>query len=497
MSEPYRATMTDRLTRILLLPGLAALAASSAIAIAPEPPIPVPIRGIVFILADDLRADFLGCSGREGIETPAIDRLAASGTRFEHAYCQGSRSPAICLPSRSRILSGGSDWSVPNWSAAQRGSDLPLWPAVLRDQGWRTHHVGKWHCGKPWFQRSFESGASVLFGGMGSHWTLEVEDLPLVGDPAKRRLRRYSTEEFGGAAVDFLRSHAANEPDRPFVLSLCFTAPHDPRTSPEDSEVETRAETIRLPGNLLPVHPFDNGEMTIRDEELLAWPRTKPAVRREIALYEQMIEAIDRQVAAVLAALDQTGLRDEVLVIFAGDHGLALGSHGLLGKQNLYEHSMRAPLILDGAGFTDGGVRRDFAHLHDLAPTILAAAGMVPPTRMNGLDLHRPTGRKGVLTRYRDAQRAWRGDRYKVIWYPSIDRWQVFDLATDPEEIIDLAPDPREAGRTAALRRELQAARDRCGDDALLLVEQTRSETFDAEAANAARSAKRPHWRLR
>ena len=154
-------------------------------------------------------------------------------------------------------------------------------------------------------------------------------------------------------------------------------------------------------------------------------------------------------------------------------------------------------MILDGAGFTDGGVRRDFAHLHDLAPTILAAAGVSPPARMDGLDLHRPTGRKGVLTRYRDAQRAWRGDRYKIIWYPSIDRWQVFDLATDPEEIIDLAPDPREAARTAALRRELQAARDRCGDDALLPVEQTRSETFDAEAANAARSAKRPHWRLR
>ena len=494
MCEPYRATMTDRLPRLLLL-ALAAASMTSPLTVADDPP--APIRGIVFILADDLRADFLGCTGRKNIETPAIDRLAASGTRFEHAYCQGSRSPAVCLPSRSRILTGGSDWSVPNWPAAQRGNDLPLWPDVLRDLGWRTHHVGKWHCGRPWFERSFESGESVLFGGMGSHWTLEVEDHPLVGDPAKRRLRRYSTEEFGGAAVDFLRSHAADEPDRPFVLSLCFTAPHDPRTSPEESEAETRAATIGLPGNLLPVHPFDNGEMTIRDEELLPWPRTTTAVRREIALYEQMIEAIDRQVAAVLSALDQTGLRDEVLVIFAGDHGLALGSHGLLGKQNLYEHSMRAPLILDGAAFSNGGVRRDFAHLHDLAPTILAAAGVSPPDRMDGQDLHRPTGRDGVLTRYRDAQRAWRGDRFKIIWYPAIDRWQVFDLSIDPEEIVDLARDPGEADRIAVLRRELQAARDRCGDDAILLVEETRSETFDAEAANAARSAKRPHWRLR
>ena len=497
MCEPYPATMIHRSAPLPLLLGLIAAIAPGAVGIAPAEDPDAAVRGVVFILADDLRADFLGCAGREGVQTPAIDGLAAGGSRFVHAYCQGSRSPAVCLPSRSRMLSGRSDWSIPDWPAAQRGNDLALWPALLRDRGWRTHQIGKWHGGDPWFQRSFESGESVLFGGMGSHWNLAVEDRPLDGKPVERTLRQYSTEEFGAAAVDFIRTHATTEPDRPFVLSLCFTAPHDPRTSPEESKAEGRSATVELPGNLLPVHPFDNGEMTIRDEELLPWPRTEADVRREIALYEQMVEAIDRQVAAVIAALDETGLRDRVLVIFAGDHGLALGSHGLLGKQNLYEHSMRSPLIFNGPGFTPGDLRRDFAYLHDLAPTILAAAEVVPPVAMDGLDLHRPTGRDGVLTRYRDFQRAWRDDRYKVIWHPAIDRWQVFDLAADPQETNDLSRDPREAGRTAAMRRGLQAARERAGDDAVLGSEPIRPETFDADAANAARSARRPHWRLR
>ena len=100
-----------------------------------------PTRGVVFILTDDQRADHLGVAGRAGLATPAIDALADRGTRFDRAYCQGSRSGAVCLPSRSRMLTGGSDWTTPDWSAAQRADDHPLWPEVLRNAGWRTHHV--------------------------------------------------------------------------------------------------------------------------------------------------------------------------------------------------------------------------------------------------------------------------------------------------------------------------------------------------------------------
>lgn len=467
-----------------------------------EPPAEEPLRGIVFILTDDQRADYLGRE-RPGLATPAIDALAARGTSFARTYCQGSRSPAVCLPSRSRILTGGSDWQVADWSAAHRRDDLPLWPEILRDAGWRTHHIGKWHAGRPWFHRAFESGESVLFGGMGSHWDLKVEDVPVdraPGDePTRRPLREYSTREFGEAAVSFLDDHLATAPDRPFVLHLCFTAPHDPRTSPDEALADARAEHVAIPGNLLPVHPFDNGEMTIRDETLLGWPRSEAAVRREIALYEQMVEEIDDQVAAVLATLERHDALEDVLVVFTSDHGLALGSHGLLGKQNMHEHSMRAPLILAGPGFdATGGARRDdFAYLHDLAPTVLAATGAAVPGSMAGVDLAEPTNRDHVLTRYKDQQRAWRDDRWKVIWYPPIDRWQVFDLLEDPEERIDLAGDPERAELVARLQQRLLEARRMAGDDVDLRVEAPRDDRFDVEAANRARENGRPHWTLR
>ncbi|MEE2895586.1 MAG: sulfatase-like hydrolase/transferase [Planctomycetota bacterium] len=477
---------------VLVLLAIAALATKAAA----EPP--PGIRGVVFILADDHRADFLGCAGRTGLATPAIDALARRGVRFTHAYCEGSRSPAVCLPSRSRMLCGLSDWTVPDWSTAHRGDDHPLWPEVLRSEGWRTHHVGKWHAGRPWFDRCFESGASVLFGGMGSHWDLVVEDRPLAeGAVTRRPLRDYSTTEFGGAAVEFLAGHLAAEPDRPFALSLCFTAPHDPRTAPDEAEADRRAATVAVPPNLMPVHPFDNGEMTIRDEELLPWPRTERAVRREIAVYEQMIEEIDRQVATVVDVLDDAGVLEETLVIFAGDHGLAIGSHGLLGKQNLYEHSMRSPLVLAGPGFERPGERRDLAYLRDIPTTILGVASTSPPPDMDGLDLRGPTMRREILTRYKDEQRAWTDGRWKVIWHPPIDRWQVFDLDRDPDELHDLAADPDARELVRRLVAELVAARVRHGDEKAFEPDPNRSPSFDHEAASRRRAERKPHWELR
>ena len=476
-----------------MLPATLLVAASLA---AGPPPTEVDRRpNVLVIVSDDHRADHLACAGRHGLETAAIDALAARGVRFDRAYCQGSTSPAVCLPSRARMISGRSDWTTPDWRTALRRSDFPLWPEVLRDAGWRTHHVGKWHGGRPWFDRCFEGGSSVLFGGMGSHTTLSVVDLGPGREDSRRRLEAYSSDEFADRAAAFIEACATDDDDRPFVLSLCFTAPHDPRTPPDGEDViRDRARAIELPPNVLPVHPFDNGEMTIRDEELVAWPRTPAALREEIARYDLMIENMDRGIGRVLDTLDRHGLTEATLVVFAGDHGLALGSHGLLGKQNLYEHSMRSPIVISGPGFPEGLVRDDFAYLHDLPPTILAAAGVEIPRTMDGLDLHHPTDRTGVLTRYREIQRAWRDDRWKVIWYPRIDRWQVFDLAADPHERVDLARDPANAARVAAMQRTLQKVRADHGDGAALLVDRVEPERFDADAAEAARRTK-DHWK--
>ena len=457
---------------------------------------PTPRRpNVILIIADDHRADHLGGAGHDEIDTSAIDSLAARGTRFDRAYCQGSTSPAVCLPSRSRLISGRNDWTTPNWQRAHGRADFPLWPEVLRTEGWRTHHIGKWHCGRAWFDRCFEDGSSVHFGGMGSHRTLPVVDLKADGTEIRRPLTKYSSDEFADAAVEYIDRCASDDDDRPFVLSLSFTAPHDPRTPPDGpSVIDARAARIKLPPNVLPVHPFDNGEMTIRDEELLSWPRRPEELREEIARYDLMIENMDAGIGRVLAALDSHGLTDNTVIVFAGDHGLALGSHGLLGKQNLYEHSMRSPLIVVGPGFPAGTIRDDFTYLYDVPATILAAAGVAIPDSMDGLDLHLDTGREDVLTRYRQIQRAWRDDRWKVIWYSPIDRWQVFDLLADPEETVDLARDPANTGLVADLRRRLQAARRENQDTEDLLVDQPKAERFDAAAAETSRLAKR-HWR--
>ena len=158
---------------------------------------------------------------------------------------------------------------------------------------------------------------------------------------------------------------------------------------------------------------------------------------------------------------------------------------------------MRTPIILSGPGFPRGEVREDFAYLHDLASTIVNATETPMPEGMGGRDLRHPTRRDHVLTRYKNGQRAWRDDRWKVIWYPPIDRWQVFDLVNDPEETIDLARDPANAGLVARLRRALLDARVAAGDDADLLVARPRDERFDHDAANAAREKGRHHWKLR
>ena len=450
---------------------------------------------VILIIADDHRADHLGCAGRNEIDTPAIDRLAARGVRFDRAYCQGSTSPAVCLPSRSRLISGRNDWTTPNWQRAHGRADFPLWPEVLRSEGWRTHHIGKWHCGRSWFDRCFDDGSSVFFGGMGSHRTLPVVDIDAEGNETQRRLADYSSDEFADQAVAFIDAVATDDDPRPFVLSLSFTAPHDPRTPPAgQTTIDARAARIELPPNVLPVHPFDNGEMTIRDEELLSWPRRPRELREEIARYDLMIENMDAGIGRVLEALDRQALTDDTVIIFAGDHGLALGSHGLLGKQNLYEHSMRSPLIVVGPGFPAGTTRNDFTYLHDIPATILAAAGLAIPDSMDGLDLHLSTERNDILTRYRQIQRAWRDDRWKIIWYPKIDRWQVFDLLADPEETVDLARDPANTGLVADLRRRLQAARRENQDTEDLLVERPDAERFDSETAETARLAK-DHWK--
>ena len=457
---------------------------------------------VLILIADDQRPDAIHALGSEQIITPNLDRLVVDGATFTRAYCRGSDSGAVCAPSRAMLLAGRDYLNLPKgfripWSgpADQRGiCDSPLLPETFRAAGYDTFATGKWHNGRPSFNACFSHADEVFFGGMGSHTELKVHDFDPSGQYAgdhAHTLEAFSSEAFAGAAIDFIKSR--EEDDAPFLAWVSFTAPHDPRTPPDDVRALYDESAIDLPPNFLAQHPFDNGELDIRDENLAPTPRTPERVKKEIADYRAMITHMDAQIGRILDALDASGLGDDTIVVFLADHGLAIGSHGLLGKQNLYEHSMGAPLIFMLPTRATGGSPAsvpsrsspratggspasapqrfdDLVYIHDLYPTLCELAGIKIPAEVTTRSLaplltghpERFRQRDELVLAYRDIQRALVTPRWKLISYPEIDRVQLFDLETDPHEIHDRSRD--DPARTRRLLDRLIDRLEATGD---------------------------------
>jgi arylsulfatase A-like enzyme len=431
---------------------------------------------LLLIVSDDQRADAIGALGNPQVRTPALDGLAGEGFVFERAYCMGSYSGAVCCPSRAMLLSGRHlfRFERPN---PQPAADLPSLPAVLRDGGWTTFATGKWHNGRAWLQRGFEQGDAVFLGGMGSHTELSVRDFTSVGEVREGEpytIAAFSSTTFARAAAEFLRSVP---PEDPFLCYVAFTAPHDPRTPPAEVRALYDPADLDLPPNFLPRHPFDNGELVIRDEKLAPTPRDPDVIREHLADYYAMITQMDTQVGELLGTLAESGRAGDTIVVFTSDQGLAVGSHGLLGKQNLYEHSVRAPLIVRAPGVPRG--RSDaLVYLFDLVPTLCELLDLEAPAGVDGASLvpvlrgEQATVRDSVFLAYKDVQRAVTDGRWKLIRYPKVDRIQLFDLERDPHEVVDLAADPDQAERVQGLTTRLRAWQRELGDEAPLEVEQ-------------------------
>jgi arylsulfatase A-like enzyme len=189
-----------------------------------------------------------------------------------------------------------------------------------------------------------------------------------------------------------------------------------------------------------------------------------------------MVAHLDVQIGRILDALDRSDAAEHTWVIFAGDNGLALGSHGLMGKQNLYEHSTRVPLIIRGPNLPRGRTSPALVYLFDLFPTICQAAGVPVPPEVEGRSLlpllrgEASTVRDSLFTAYRNSQRAIRDERWKLIRYPLVDRTQLFDLRRDPFETRDLSGSPKYASQQAALLNELRHAQAQLSDPAPLTV---------------------------
>src|SRR5690606_28336586 len=216
-------------------------------------------------------------------------------------------------------------------------------------------------------------------------------------------------------------------------------------------------EDISLPANYLPQHPFDNGELKIRDETLLPFPRTEAAVRTEIAKYYSMISEVDEQVGRILETLKEAGKDKNTIIVFAGDNGLAVGQHGLLGKQNLYDCAIRVPLIFKGPGIPAGKLINKYVYLNDIYPTLCALAGIPVPDAVEGKSVAgafangNVSGRDQLLFAYLNLQRAVIHRNFKLIRYNVNGQSfvQLFDLTADPLEMRNLAEETGYSGKLA------------------------------------------------
>ncbi len=425
---------------------------------------------ILFFFTDDQRFDTIHSLGNKHIITLNMDSLVRNGTTFTNAYIMGSMSGAVCVPSRAMLMSGRTLFGLEGAGNTIPEKHVTL-PEVLQKAGYTTFHTGKWHQDKKTFARCFSTGANIFLGGMGNHWSVPVNDFDPTGNyPRNQRYKgdKHSSELFSDAAIDFLRDY---KNDKPFFVYVAYTAPHDPRQAPEKYRQMYNPEKIVLPKNFLPEHPFDNGEVKIRDEKLASWPRTPKEIRRHIADYYAIITHMDAQIGRVLSALKKTGQAKNTIIVFAGDNGLAVGRHGLMGKQNLYEHSVHVPLIMSGPDIPKGQRRDAFCYLLDIFPTLCDLTGVPIPGSVEGRSLAGIISRKRKIRdtlffAYKDIQRGVRDERYKLIEYAVKGKrtTQLFDLQADPWEINSLTDNSRYATHLKRLRKELLRWKDKLGD---------------------------------
>jgi len=428
---------------------------------------------ILVILTDDQRHDALGAAGEGNVLTPNMDRLAASGTRFTHCYIMGSTVPAVCMPSRASLMTGRHLYGLEN-----HGWDIPsehtMLPEALRQAGYTTFGTGKWHNGRAAFARAFSAGDAIFFGGMSDHDKVPIWKFDPTGEyPGQdRRIgEKFSSELFTDAAIDFLKS---NRDDRPLFMYVAYTAPHDPRMAPKPYADLYPLDKIKLPPNVMPRHPFDNGELWIRDELLAPFPRTPAIVREHMAAYDAMISHLDVQIGRLLRAWEQRDHAADSLIVFAADNGLAVGQHGLLGKQNLYDHSVRVPLILAGDGIEAARQIDALCYLHDIFPTLTEWLDLDTPESVQSRSLvpllqdPNARGRESIFLAYRNFQRGIRQDRFKLIQYNVSGQrnTQLFDLQADPWELVNLADDPLHVPTVRQMTSQLVDSMRRLNDPA-------------------------------
>ena len=449
----------------LLLAPLSALRAADA---------PRQNFNILHIHADDHRADGLHALGNPLLITPNLDSLVERGMAFTRCYTMGSMVGAVCTPSRTMMLTGRSWQRIPGATDAAPNAKDPatFLPRVIQAAGYQTWHMGKYGNGFPAGLAEFDKS---------------IKDDAHGKDAETDRAR--GPQRLADRTIEFLQSRTVAKETKPFYLYLAPPVPHDPRSAEPQFHALYDASKIQLSPAFLPQHPFDNGEMTVRDETLAPWPRTEADTRQQLADYYACVTGLDHHIGRIFAELKACGQWENTIIIYSADNGLSMGDHGLFGKQNLYEFGgLHVPLVIAGPGISKGKSEA-LVYLMDLFPTFAEFAGAKIPAGVEGKSLCPILEGKEVKIRdvlytgYRNCMRAIRDDRWKLIRYPLVDRTQLFDLSSDPHELNNLADQPEHKAKLAELTALLQKEMGGNADTFPLTVSDPKPAEWDPSTA--------------
>lgn len=440
---------------------------------------------ILFILVDDQSPfDLKAYNPKSPLDSPNLDRLAAEGMVFEGAYHMGSFSGAVCTPSRHMIMSGRTVWHLPiaPWGKKTCPPNLEqnTIPAVFNRAGYATMRTCK--------QGNSYEAANRLF-------TVRHDASKRGGDDQS------GSTWHGDRVMDYLNTRETSKDTKPFLIYYGFSHPHDTRDgrpellakygatnhSDPNSLPSLHSKQPPLPPNYLAAHPFDTTHSDVRDEKQVSgvWnKRDEASIRNELGREMACSENIDIQIGRVLQKLEQTGELDNTYIIYTADHGISIGRHGLMGKQNLYQHTWRVPFIVKGPGIKPGSRVEGNIYLLDVLTSLCDLAGITPPESNEGLSFkpvllgQKPTVRDTLYGAYsggsKPGMRTIKNGDWKLIQYEALDRsvmeTQLFDLSKNPDELLpehgqpNLAKDPAHAAKLAEMQGLLLAEMRRLED---------------------------------
>lgn len=457
---------------------------------------------ILFIIADDQSPfDLKIYDSGSPLESPVLDRLSAEGMTIDAAHHLGSFSGAVCTPSRHMVMTGRTVWHLPNARGAIQNGLCPpemvphTMAAVFNRAGYDT-------------MRTCKRGNS--YEGANRQFTVRH-------DAGKRG----GTDESGSAwhaeqVLNYLGERAMKKDRAPFLIYYGFSHPHDTRDGKPELLKKYGAVNHRdrgtlppadpkqpaLPANYLPAHPFPHGHPGLRDEVKVSgvWEkRDERTIRNELGRELACSENIDIQIGRVLKKLEAMGELDNTYIFYTSDHGIAIGRHGLQGKQNLYEHTWRVPFIVKGPGIAPGTRAKGNIYLLDVLGTLCDLAGIQAPESSEGISFEpvlmgkKDTIRKVLYGTYsggtKPGMRCVKTGDWKLIKYDVMDgtvrETQLFNLAENPDELIrqhhdaqvvaltgntpkpsqvNLAGDPKHAGKLKEMEAHLLAEMRRLDD---------------------------------